>query len=70
MSLNGKRDNFSRADFYSLEKLSPLFSKRKIDDTHDATIEQVSSWRQLANEWEVPKTLQEEINSNLRLSLP
>jgi len=70
MSLNGKRDNFSRADFYSLEKLSPLFSKRKIDDTLDATIEQVSSWRQLANEWEVPKTLQEEINSNLRLSLP
>ncbi len=70
MSLNGKRDNFSRADFYSLEKLSPLFSKRKIDDTLDATIEQVSSWRQLANEWEVPKTLQEEINSNLRLSIP
>ncbi|MGB4055236.1 MAG: hypothetical protein WBK07_04895 [Porticoccaceae bacterium] len=47
-----------------------MFSKRKIDDTLDATIEQVSSWRQLANEWEVPKTLQEEINSNLRLSLP
>ncbi len=70
MSLNGKRDNFSRADFYSIEKLSPLFSKRKIDDTLDATIEQVSSWRQLANEWEVPKTLQEEINSNLRLSIP
>src|SRR5690606_19280388 len=31
MSLNGKRDDFTRDDFYSLEKLSPLFTRRKID---------------------------------------
>lgn len=67
MSLNGKRDNFSRSDFYSLEKLSPLFSKRKIDDTIDETIEHVSCWHQLAKEWEVPKALMEEISSQLRV---
>ncbi|RBO82862.1 type II toxin-antitoxin system HipA family toxin [Marinomonas aquiplantarum] len=69
MSLNGKRDDFSRADFYSLEKLSPLFSKRKIDSIIDETIEQISCWHQLATEWEVPNTLIKEINGNLRLNI-
>lgn len=69
MSLNGKRDNFSRTDFYSVEKLSPIFSKRNIDDLIDATIEQVSNWRQLAAEWDVPTALTEEINNNLRIDI-
>lgn len=69
MSLNGKRDNFTRSDFYSLEKLSPIFNKRKIDDIIDTTIEHVSSWRQLAQEWGVPKTLIDEIQENLRLDI-
>ncbi|EPT2692006.1 type II toxin-antitoxin system HipA family toxin [Vibrio vulnificus] len=69
MSLNGKRDNFTRSDFYSLEKLSPIFSKRKIDDIIDTTIEHVSTWRQLAEEWDVPKTLIDEIQENLRLDI-
>ncbi|EHT4940623.1 putative DNA-binding transcriptional regulator [Vibrio vulnificus] len=69
MSLNGKRDNFIRSDFYSLEKLSPIFNKRKIDDIIDTTIEHVSTWRQLAEEWDVPKTLIDEIQENLRLDI-
>lgn len=69
MSLNGKRDNFTRSDFYSLEKLSPVFNKKKIDDIIDATIEHVSTWRQLAAEWDVPKTLTDEIQKNLRLDI-
>lgn len=69
MSLNGKRDGFTRSDFYSLEKLSPIFSKRNIDNIIDETVEHVSSWRELANEWNVPKTLIEEISSNLRLNI-
>lgn len=69
MSLNGKRDNFTRSDFYSLEKLSPVFNKKKIDDIIDATIEHVSTWRQLAEEWDVPKTLIDEIQKNLRLDI-
>lgn len=69
MSLNGKRDGFTRADFYSLEKLSPLFGKSKIDSIIDETIECVSRWPTLAQEWNVPRSLREEIQSNLRLSL-
>lgn len=69
MSLNGKRDNFNRTDFYSLEKLSPLFSKRKIDNIINETIEHVSQWHLLATEIEVPKTLVAEINGNLRLNI-
>lgn len=69
MSLNGKRDNFTRSDLYSLEKLSPIFSKRKIDDIIDTTIEHVSTWRKLAEEWDVPKTLIDEIQENLRLGI-
>ncbi|ELC9573175.1 type II toxin-antitoxin system HipA family toxin [Vibrio vulnificus] len=69
MSLNGKRDNFTRSDFYSLERLSPIFNKRKIDDIIDTTIEHVSTWRQLAEEWDVPKTLIDEIQENLRLDI-
>ncbi|HAS6220670.1 TPA: type II toxin-antitoxin system HipA family toxin [Vibrio vulnificus] len=69
MSLNGKRDNFTRSDFYSLEKLSPIFNKRKIDDIIDTTIEHISTWRQLAEEWDVPKTLIDEIQENLRLDI-
>ncbi|MGO2510864.1 type II toxin-antitoxin system HipA family toxin [Marinomonas polaris] len=69
MSLNGKRDGFTRADFYSLEKLSPLFDKSKIDSIVDETIECVSRWPTLAQEWGVPKLLIEEIYSNLRLNL-
>ena len=69
MTLNGKRDNFNRSDFYSLEKLSPLFSKKKIDNIIDETIEHVSSWSQLAKEWDVPHTLITEIGNNLRINI-
>ncbi|HEJ9414420.1 TPA: type II toxin-antitoxin system HipA family toxin [Proteus mirabilis] len=69
MSLNGKRDNFTRSDFYSLEKLSPVFNRKKIDDIIDATIEHVSTWRQLAEKCDVPKTLIDEIQENLRLDI-
>jgi len=48
MSLNGKRDNFIRDDFYSLEKLSPMFTRAKINSIIDETIEKVSNWSQLA----------------------
>lgn len=69
MSLNGKRDDFTRDDFYSLEKLSPLFRKKKIDAVIDETIERVSQWNTLAKEWQVPRLLREEIAASLRLNL-
>ncbi|WP_414827849.1 type II toxin-antitoxin system HipA family toxin [Alteromonas sp. H39] len=69
MSLNGKRDDFSRDDFYSLEKLSPLFRRKKIDAVIDSTVEHVSQWNSLAKAWQVPDSLREEIAANLRLHL-
>jgi len=69
MTLNGKQDNFTRDDFYSFEKLSPIFSKRKIDDVLNQTIEAVSHWDKYATEQEVPNSLVKEISENLRLFL-
>ena len=69
MKLNGKRDNFTREDFYSLEKLSPIFSKRKIDRIIEETTEHVSRWNNLATEHSVPHSLLETISHNLRLTI-
>jgi len=69
MKLNGKRDNFTREDFYSFEKLSPIFSKRKIDRIIEETTEHVSRWNDLAAEHSVPPSLRKLIGSNLRLRI-
>ncbi len=69
MTLNGKQDNFTRDDFYSFEKLSPIFSKRNIDDVLNQTIEAVSHWDKLASEQDVPQSLIKEVSQNLRLYL-
>ncbi len=69
MTLNGKQDNFTRDDFYSFEKLSPIFTKRNIDDVLNQTIEAVSKWDKLASEQDVPDSLIKEVSLNLRLYL-
>lgn len=69
MSLNGKRDDFTRADFYSLERLSPLFSKAKINNIINETIASLAKWPSLAKEAGVPSSLITEVESNLRLTL-
>ena len=69
MKLNGKRDNFTIEDFYSLEKLSPIFSKRKIDRIIEETTEHVSRWNDLASEHSVPHSLLKLVGSNLRLTI-
>ncbi|WP_438862584.1 type II toxin-antitoxin system HipA family toxin [Neptunicella sp.] len=69
MTLNGKRDNFNREDFYHFEKLSPIFSKAKINQIIDSTIEHLSHWPTLAKQHEVPDSLIKEIHHNLRLAL-
>ncbi|WJG10860.1 type II toxin-antitoxin system HipA family toxin [Aliiglaciecola sp. LCG003] len=69
MSINGKRDNFNRQDFYTFKSISALFTKQKVDHLIDHTIEQVSQWRKLALQHHVPKTLVDEIRFNLRLSI-
>lgn len=69
MSLNGKRDNFTRSDFYSLEKISPLFSKKKIDSIIDKTLFEVLKWREIASTNEVPDSLVDAIESNHRINI-
>lgn len=69
MSLNGKRDDFTRQDFYALKKLSPLFTRERINRILDETIESVANWKKLAAEVDVPDGLIEEVGSNLRLSI-
>ena len=69
MKLNGKQDNFTREDFYSFEKLSPIFTRPKIDRIIDETTEHVSKWNELATDHNVPRSLLELIGSNLRLTI-
>lgn len=69
MSINGKRDDFTREDFYTFEKLSPVFNRRKIDLMIDETIEHVSKWSTLARQENVPLALINAVGDNLRLSL-
>ena len=69
MRLNGKRDSFIREDFYSFEKISPIFTKRKIDHIIEEITEHVSEWNDLAAEYSVPQSLIELIGNNLRLRI-
>jgi len=68
MSLNGKRDNFIKADLYSLEKISPLFNRRKINQLLDEICTAVCQWQQQAQQWQVPAALIKEVEKNLRLN--
>ena len=69
MSLNGKRDEFSREDLYTLATLSPLFTRARINALLEQTLEVVSGWQTLAAEFEVPTALAAEVSANLRLDL-
>ena len=69
MSLNGKRDDFTREDFYSLESVSPLFSRSKIDKIIDETTEHVSQWEALARKEGLPRQFIAKVQENLRLDL-
>ncbi len=69
MQLNGKRENFTREDIYTLERVSPLFSRHKLDNMIDETLEAVSQWPHLAAEHDVPPMLIELIRKQQRLDL-
>lgn len=69
MSLNGKRDDFERDDFYSLEKLGPMFTKKMINGVIDDVVTAVSQWQSLAQKHDVPPSLVEEIQTHLRLKI-
>lgn len=67
MSVNGKRDNFTREDLFSLEKISPLFSRKHIAQWLDEVCTAVSQWSRLAKQHHVPPPLALEVSRHLRL---
>lgn len=69
MSVNGKRDDFTRSDLYSFHAISPIFNNKKVDEIIDKVIENVSTWSTLAKRYEVPNSLTNEVETNLRLSI-
>jgi serine/threonine-protein kinase HipA len=69
MTIAGKRDDFNRDDFYQFERLSPIFTKASMNAVIDETIEMVSQWKHLAVEHDVPVSLIEEVDRNLRLHI-
>jgi len=69
MTINGKRDGFGREDFYTFQSLSPLFSKRKIDEILNEVTAVVARWPDLARAHGVPGHFAQFITENLRLSL-
>ncbi|PHM48796.1 toxin HipA [Xenorhabdus miraniensis] len=69
MTLNSKRDNFIRDDLYSFENISKRFTKKYINELVEEVKESVSLWPKLAKENEVPSSLIEEIETNLRMDI-
>lgn len=69
MTINGKRDGFSREDFLAFSSISPLFKPAKVKSILEEVTEAVSGWRALAAEHEVPGGLIDEVEKNLRLNL-
>lgn len=66
MSLNGKRDDFTREDIYTIESISPLFHRKKLDALIDEISEAVFRWPDLARENGVPQGFSTVVRGNLR----
>lgn len=67
MTLNNKRSGFSRDDFYGFRSLSPLFSRKKVNEIIDEVVESVSRWPTLARTHAVPDDFASFIGDNLRM---
>jgi len=70
LTINGKRDDFVRADLHQLaESCIGHFNRKAADEIIDQTIAVVSNWRRYAQQVGVFATLQQEIEKQLRLKL-
>lgn len=69
MSINGKRDGFSRDDLLTIASLISNFSRKKADNIIDHTISVISQWPQIAAEEKVPGSLIEEVSESHRLTM-
>lgn len=69
MSLNGKRSAFTRNDLLTVASQIGNFKERDANDIIEQCTEAVSRWRMMATDNEVPASLVDEIEANLRLNL-
>jgi len=68
LSMNGKRDNFTREDLLTLAKLISNFTK-EAKVIIQQTLDVISQWKKYAQIAEVPEDFTREIQQNLRLNL-
>jgi serine/threonine-protein kinase HipA len=64
LSLNGKRDNFTKKDLTEIAKKTDI---KKADEIVDKIIEIISHWKKYAEESNVNNDFTEQIYKNLRL---
>ncbi len=70
MSINGKRDNFSRHDLHEVgTSCIGKFSKKDADSIIDSVIDVVKKWNHYADETGVFPWLRDEIKQHLRLNI-
>ncbi|WP_028453042.1 type II toxin-antitoxin system HipA family toxin [Chitinilyticum aquatile] len=69
LTINGKRENFERADLLSFSALSPRFTPSLINNIVDETLDVVSQWAVRARVEDVPESLILEVSASLRLQL-
>ncbi|MGO1232533.1 MAG: type II toxin-antitoxin system HipA family toxin [Marinobacter sp.] len=69
ISLNGKRSGFTRDDLLAVASQIGNFKERDARAIIEQCTEVVSRWRSMATENEVPASLVDEIEANLRLDL-
>ena len=69
MTMNGKRDRFTLADFRACAK-SALMKRGRAETIVEEVCAAVSKWPDYAERAEVMKPWREQIGQNLRLGLP
>jgi serine/threonine-protein kinase HipA len=68
LSINGKTNDFNRADLKHLAQYAGLPQGRE-KQIIQRTVEVFAKWKVVANELEIPATLQQHVQRTLRLSL-
>lgn len=68
MTLNGKRDDFTREDLHSVGKTIMIFSPKVVDEMLERVVDVVSKWPTLARDNDVPQSLVDEVGKHLRLA--
>jgi serine/threonine-protein kinase HipA len=69
MTMNGKRDGFTMADFRACGR-SALFPRGRADAIVDQVRDAVTRWREFAEQARVPQASREEVSRHLRLTFP